>query len=325
MTDLQDPLIDPPLPRGRSAWARDLVHPLPLLAVLVLVINDHVLKGSGLLPGALTGKLSDIAGLFFFPLLLASIYRGLFGERRPSTAPVGWSVALTAIFFAALKTSPTFNAWVSVFWGPHQLDPTDTLAIAASGLAWAWARHRASAPRVESRQNLLWQVVVVCVASFASFATSAPRMTRQYPAWQLTAPSMRPLSCAQAEVWVKQSGKEGVGIIVAAQSAGAPSCIATLVGARFIVGERVFSAASIAPLSRNPVALSPSPRAQGMGGLIGLAELTHVTFVFDNEMLWNNDERDGRFELMFEVNGQPAPAWTVDAKHVLDDFHKVVK
>lgn len=32
-------------------------------ALLVLVVNDHVLKGSGLLPGVITGKLSDFAGL----------------------------------------------------------------------------------------------------------------------------------------------------------------------------------------------------------------------------------------------------------------------
>ena len=58
------------------SWADDLCHPLPIAAVLVLTLNDHVLKGSGLLPGWLTGKLSDFAGLFFFPLLLAALARG---------------------------------------------------------------------------------------------------------------------------------------------------------------------------------------------------------------------------------------------------------
>ena len=48
-----------------------LLHPIAVLAVAVLVINDHVLKG--LAPGLLTGKLSDLAGLLFFPLLLASV------------------------------------------------------------------------------------------------------------------------------------------------------------------------------------------------------------------------------------------------------------
>jgi hypothetical protein len=43
------------------------------------VVNDHVLKGSGLLPAAVTGKLSDVAGLFFFPVLCASLVRALRG------------------------------------------------------------------------------------------------------------------------------------------------------------------------------------------------------------------------------------------------------
>jgi len=50
---------------------------LPLAAVLVLAVNDHVLKGSGLLPDMVTGKLSDVAGLFFFPIFCAATVRGL--------------------------------------------------------------------------------------------------------------------------------------------------------------------------------------------------------------------------------------------------------
>ena len=41
-----------------TSWAGHLCHPLPLAAVLVLAVNDHVLKGSGLLPDMVTGKLS---------------------------------------------------------------------------------------------------------------------------------------------------------------------------------------------------------------------------------------------------------------------------
>src|SRR5690242_20127817 len=63
-------------PSPASSWAGALLHPLPLAAVAVLAINDHLLKGAGVLPGWLTGKLSDIAGLFFFPLLLTALARG---------------------------------------------------------------------------------------------------------------------------------------------------------------------------------------------------------------------------------------------------------
>jgi len=65
---------------------RDLAHPLPLLAVVVLCLNDHFLKGSGLLPGWLTGKLSDFAGLFFFPILLCSAALWLSPEDQRARA-----------------------------------------------------------------------------------------------------------------------------------------------------------------------------------------------------------------------------------------------
>jgi hypothetical protein len=51
--------------------ARALLTPTWLLALVVLALNDHLLKGAGLLPGAVTGKLSDLAGMLVAPVLLA--------------------------------------------------------------------------------------------------------------------------------------------------------------------------------------------------------------------------------------------------------------
>ena len=47
----------PALPIGEA------LHPVALVGVVVLVVNDWVGKGRG--PGWLTGKLSDVAGLAF--------------------------------------------------------------------------------------------------------------------------------------------------------------------------------------------------------------------------------------------------------------------
>jgi hypothetical protein len=46
------------------------LHPTALGALALLIVNDHVLKA--LYPGWLTGKLSDVAGLAAFPLLVAA-------------------------------------------------------------------------------------------------------------------------------------------------------------------------------------------------------------------------------------------------------------
>lgn len=49
-----------------------LSSPLFILAIALLLLNDHYLKSA--YPGLLSGKLSDIAGLFAFPLFVASFF-----------------------------------------------------------------------------------------------------------------------------------------------------------------------------------------------------------------------------------------------------------
>ncbi|HZO15618.1 MAG TPA: hypothetical protein VFB62_20235, partial [Polyangiaceae bacterium] len=50
---------------GRAA----LSSPLGVGMLLLLLANDHLFKGSGVLPNWLTGKLSDFAGLVVAPLV----------------------------------------------------------------------------------------------------------------------------------------------------------------------------------------------------------------------------------------------------------------
>ena len=67
--------------------SRALLHPLWLGSLALLVLNDHVLKGAGLLPGVLTGKLSDFAGVFADELLFTTrvtLDGGSDKNRRPA-------------------------------------------------------------------------------------------------------------------------------------------------------------------------------------------------------------------------------------------------
>lgn len=83
------------------------MHPLPMAAVLLLAINDHWLKQAH--PSALTGKLSDFAGLFFFPLLLeAFVEVALAWGRRyrgPSMRRLVPLVLVTGASFGLMKTT----------------------------------------------------------------------------------------------------------------------------------------------------------------------------------------------------------------------------
>jgi hypothetical protein len=124
-----------------------IAHPIWLVALAVLALNDHVLKGAGLLPGWLTGKLSDFAGLIVAPVLLAAVTRA----RRPGARAA--ACALVAAGFAAIKLSPlaarAFEDAMARLHVPSRVwsDPTDLVALVALPVAWwltGWRRPAAA-------------------------------------------------------------------------------------------------------------------------------------------------------------------------------------
>ena len=142
-------------PDQRALPAGEFLHPIPLAALLLLIANDWWLKPSAWAQGFLTGKLSDIAGLVFFPLLLTAcincaalgLHRlGLsidFTLRRYKSVA---AIALTALVFSAVKLSASGNQLVLEFistLGLHPsivLDTTDLYTLPALGIAWLVAR-----------------------------------------------------------------------------------------------------------------------------------------------------------------------------------------
>ena len=87
-----------------------------LSAILLLVLNDHWWKGA--LGGWWTGKLSDVCGLVFFPLLLqaawevAGVAWRTDGSFSPSRAALGTALLATGIAFALVQVwPPATSAW----------------------------------------------------------------------------------------------------------------------------------------------------------------------------------------------------------------------
>lgn len=161
---------------------RDVLGRLPLLlAILALALNDHVLKTTW--PGLLTGKLSDFAGLFAFPLVVWGGVDLLAGPRARARLPLLGALALlTVASFALLKTSSSARALYvdayAAFGWPTAVAPdlTDLACLPMPLLAWAygvWHLQRPSAALVPSliRASRTATVAGFCVLTVA---TSVP-------------------------------------------------------------------------------------------------------------------------------------------------------
>ena len=164
---------------GLRTSLRCLIHPATLFSIALLLLNDHLFKA--IAPSWLTGKISDFAGLFFFPFLLVVLLSVILGPwRRLSSTAVGSAAfATTAIWFALAKATPLGHALtvqaISALLG-HQiaveLDPTDLIALA---VLWpAWRLWREEAARDNRDTPLRAGLMVVALAALAGVATSPP-------------------------------------------------------------------------------------------------------------------------------------------------------
>lgn len=116
------------------------VHPLPLIAVALVALNDHVLKRK--IPSGFTGKLSDFAGLFFFPVFLCALWN--LGRSRWITRTQALiAIAVTDLIFVSVKLSPAVaDVYVRALGAigyPSRVthDPTDLWALTMN-LASYW-------------------------------------------------------------------------------------------------------------------------------------------------------------------------------------------
>jgi hypothetical protein len=125
----------------------------------LLALNDHLLKGWPAVPGWLSGKLSDFAGLFYFPLLLTALANSLAslggwvrGRPPPARYPLTRGQLLLAILatafpFVAIKLSVAAAGLLTLFadlldGGARRpvADPTDLLALVMLPLAYLHGR-----------------------------------------------------------------------------------------------------------------------------------------------------------------------------------------
>jgi len=154
---------------------RCLSHPITIGSVMLLLLNDHVLRV--LWPSWWTGKLGDFSWLVFFPFILAAILAWLIPSRigHHEEIVAGLAFGLTGLVFTLMNTIPA--AMETGLWLLSQitgglftlrLDPTDLLTLPALFLGWAiWQRSEKPAPASHG-----W--VILALGALATVANMPP-------------------------------------------------------------------------------------------------------------------------------------------------------
>ncbi|PKO16956.1 MAG: hypothetical protein CVU39_06975 [Chloroflexi bacterium HGW-Chloroflexi-10] len=154
-------------------------HPAIIISILILLVNDHLLKHT--MPSWFTGKLSDFAGLFFFPFLLASGLFSLFSpiHNKKKLSTKTWlliSFTISSVLFAAMKTIPIVNHLMvtglsMLINTPVQiiLDPGDLIALVSFIPGWLIFKNLGKPTNpISIPEKRSW-----CILSLAIFASIA--------------------------------------------------------------------------------------------------------------------------------------------------------
>ncbi|MBN1200514.1 MAG: hypothetical protein JXJ20_01540 [Anaerolineae bacterium] len=164
---------------NRAFWRaiHSLAHPLSIGAVLLLLLNDHVLRRAW--PSWWTGKIGDAAWLIFAPFLLAaalawlvpwwlSHHEAAVGGLAFGLAAAGFVLAKTmpAVHTLALRTLDALTGWDAVL----HCDPSDLLALPALWIGWRiWRSTRSRGPVALSGG---W--IVLALGALATVGNSLP-------------------------------------------------------------------------------------------------------------------------------------------------------
>ena len=116
--------------------ARLLTHPSFILALAILLLNDHFLKST--FPCWLTGKLSDFAGLYVFAVFNYVVFGNMLKSRRTlfimhfliMLAFIIWKIAPVEIVFSKIQST------VNIPLPGRVKDISDLIALPILGLSY---------------------------------------------------------------------------------------------------------------------------------------------------------------------------------------------
>lgn len=142
-----------------------LLSPLFIFSVMLMLLNDHILKGTWHFPAAVTGKLSDFAFLFFIPVVMAFVF------RVKTKFGLSLSYVVVGILFSAINVSPNFSRFVEVLFGsvfiPLVLwpDVTDLAALAMLPCSALFLWRKKPMRYVPYFKYLQYSLVLLCLVT----------------------------------------------------------------------------------------------------------------------------------------------------------------
>jgi len=142
--------------------ARITVAPAFVLGLTLLFINDYFLKQS--FPGVISGKLSDLAGLFIVGILATAA-----GNGKPRNLII---LCLLFLWWKSPLAGPAIAAWNSlgIYQAGRTIDYTDNLALVMLPLAYRYTRSR---PLTVCRRPFVY--IVAPFAALGIMGTSPAR------------------------------------------------------------------------------------------------------------------------------------------------------
>jgi hypothetical protein len=187
-----------------------LSHPISLAAILLLLLNDHLLRQ--LWPSWLTGKLGDFAWLFFFPFALAALLAWIVPARLTRQVQITGMLAfgLTGSVFTLAKCVPAFHTalvqtatWAFGFPVGWRMDPSDLLALSALAASWLlWQHTPDPLPRqTTSRLRPAWLLL-----TGTALLTVANAIQPQAGIGCLSLAENRVQACSSYECYTSQDG-----------------------------------------------------------------------------------------------------------------------
>ena len=151
-----------------------MLSPGFLVALALLLTNDHLLKG--IWPGWFTGKLSDFAGLFCFPIFFVAL---LPRQRFPIylITAVGflyWKLPLSNQFIGFIATHLHFEI-------VRALDYTDLIALSILPFSYQYSLEKRSRFG-HGKRVFYWATGTVAIVAFlATSPVKTPMVSHQYP------------------------------------------------------------------------------------------------------------------------------------------------